>query len=110
MNFISFSISGLDPAGPYYENTPLEVRLDSTDAQFVDVIHTDAEKLVNMGMGINQVSGHVDFWPNDGIAQPGCDQVSTNKLGIPKEPRKFMWIFELQIFRLGFSSGRFSKL
>lgn len=67
-------ITGLDPAGPYYENTPLEVRLDSTDAQFVDVIHTDAEKLKNLGMGINQVSGHIDFWPNDGIAQPGCDQ------------------------------------
>jgi len=67
-------ITGLDPAGPYYENTPAEVRLDSTDAQFVDVIHSDAEKLKNLGMGINQVSGHIDFWPNDGIAQPGCDQ------------------------------------
>uniref|UniRef100_H2Z682 PLAT domain-containing protein n=1 Tax=Ciona savignyi TaxID=51511 RepID=H2Z682_CIOSA len=67
-------ITGLDPAGPYFENTPPEVRLDPTDATFVDVIHTDAEKLVDFGFGINQVSGHVDFWPNDGIEQPGCDQ------------------------------------
>jgi len=67
-------ITGLDPAGPYFQSTPDEVRLESTDADFVDVIHTDAEKLVNLGYGINQESGHVDFWPNDGLEQPGCDQ------------------------------------
>ncbi|CAK8671268.1 pancreatic triacylglycerol lipase-like [Clavelina lepadiformis] len=67
-------ITGLDPAGPYFEGTPNEVRLDSSDADFVDVIHTDAEKLVNFGFGTSDVSGDVDFWPNDGIKQPGCDQ------------------------------------
>ena len=66
---------GLDPAGPYFEGTPEEVRLDSTDAAFVDVIHTDAEKLIDLGFGTNQISGHIDFWPNNGLNQPGCDQV-----------------------------------
>jgi len=65
----------LDPAGPYFENTPEEVRLDPSDADFVDILHSDAEKLLDLGLGTAQVSGHIDFWPNDGIQQPGCDQV-----------------------------------
>ena len=35
--------------------------------QFVDVIHTDAKHLIpNFGLGINESSGHLDFWPNNG--------------------------------------------
>ncbi|DBA13653.1 TPA: hypothetical protein GDO54_018637, partial [Pyxicephalus adspersus] len=30
----------LDPAEPYFQDTPAEVRLDLTDAAFVDVIHS----------------------------------------------------------------------
>ena len=36
------STSGLDPAQPRYHNFSTDVRLDSSDANFVDVIHTDA--------------------------------------------------------------------
>ena len=68
-------LAGLDPAGPLFENTPEEVRLDAGDASFVDVIHSDAEKLIDLGLGIATLSGDVDFWPNDGINQPGCDKV-----------------------------------
>jgi len=67
-------ITGLDPAGPWFQNTPNEVRLDSTDAQFVDALHTDSEPLKKLGFGISQQSGHIDFWPNNGLQQPGCDQ------------------------------------
>lgn len=45
-----FFSPGLDPAGPYFENTDKDVRLDPTDAIFVDALHTDAESLVpNIG-------------------------------------------------------------
>lgn len=34
---------GLDPAGPLYNGKPPEDRLDPSDAQFVDVIHSDTD-------------------------------------------------------------------
>lgn len=40
--FNVYTITGLDPAQPYFQGTPPEVRLDKTDAEFVDVIHTDS--------------------------------------------------------------------
>merc|ERR1719215_335775 len=65
-------ITGLDPAGPYFENTPAEVRLDISDADFVDIIHTHAAKLGDSSIGIFAPIGHVDFYPNGGDFQPGC--------------------------------------
>lgn len=38
-------ITGLDPAGPSYDQMPKERRLDPSDAQLVDVIHTNSGKL-----------------------------------------------------------------
>jgi pancreatic triacylglycerol lipase len=38
----------------------------------VDVIHTDAGPFLSGGLGILQPVGHVDFYPNGGIEQPGC--------------------------------------
>ncbi|KAE8589461.1 hypothetical protein XENTR_v10017568 [Xenopus tropicalis] len=68
-------ISGLDPAEPYFQNTPAEVRLDTSDAALVDVIHTDAGPLVpSLGFGMSQVIGHLDFFPNGGVHMPGCPQ------------------------------------
>ncbi|XP_053394887.1 inactive pancreatic lipase-related protein 1-like isoform X2 [Mercenaria mercenaria] len=65
-------ITGLDPAGPSFEKTDPRVRLDRTDALFVDVIHTDAEHLFSLGFGLKQQIGTVDFYPNGGKDQPGC--------------------------------------
>lgn len=65
-------ITGLDPAGPYFDNTDKIVRLDETDAVFVDAIHTDAKNLLQLGLGAKIPSGHADFFPNSGHDQPGC--------------------------------------
>ncbi|CAG2234977.1 Inactive pancreatic lipase-related protein 1 [Mytilus edulis] len=69
-------ITGLDPAGPQFEGLHIAVRLDPSDASFVDVIHTDADKLFNAdmspGFGTKQAMGHADFYVNGGSDQPGC--------------------------------------
>ncbi|KFQ34761.1 Lipase member H, partial [Merops nubicus] len=62
-------ITGLDPAGPSFTREPPERRLDRTDAQFVDVIHSDTDAL-----GFKKPLGTIDFYPNGGMDQPGCPQ------------------------------------
>ncbi|KAG4068150.1 hypothetical protein HA402_001575 [Bradysia odoriphaga] len=64
-------ITGLDPASPKFDGTGEDSRLDTSDANFVDVIHSCGGIL-----GIKQAIGHVDFFPNNGEAvQPGCNGV-----------------------------------
>ncbi|KAM9134287.1 pancreatic triacylglycerol lipase-like [Pangshura tecta] len=73
-------ITGLDPAQPYFEDTPIEVRLDKTDAAFVDIIHTDSAPTVpNLGFGMIQAIGHLDFYPNGGIQMPGCTKNTVSR-------------------------------
>lgn len=68
-------ITGLDPAKPYFENMPLAVRLDPSDAVFVDVIHTNVPSLRHpFGFGTGQILGDIDYYPNTGNGQPGCLQ------------------------------------
>ena len=46
---IELNRKGLDPAGPYFEWMPAFARLDSGDAQFVDVIHTNGVATILQG-------------------------------------------------------------
>merc|ERR1712130_385351 len=74
-------ITGLDPAGPgfdfpsfwykKYDNLTL-THLWHTDAQFVDVIHTDSGKFGNGHYGLEKSLGHADFYPSNGRDQPFC--------------------------------------
>ncbi|XP_059472684.1 pancreatic triacylglycerol lipase-like [Neocloeon triangulifer] len=74
-------ITGLDPAEPHFADTDPEVRLDPSDADFVDVIHTDAAPFISGGFGIKQAVGHVDFYPNGGEIMPGCENAMFDSLG-----------------------------
>lgn len=60
-------IYGLDPAGVLFNGSPEDDRLHSSDAKYVEVIHTSGLKL-----GYDKPLGHADFFANGGRAQPGC--------------------------------------
>lgn len=68
-------ITGLDPAGPVFENCHRNVSLDKGDAKFVDVIHSDASTPL---LGTLKRQGHADFYPNGGLLQPGCKRVTAD--------------------------------
>lgn len=63
-----FLFVGLDPAGPLFLLAREEDKLDPSDADFVEVIHTCAGYL-----GYPSPLADADFWPNGGNPiQPGC--------------------------------------
>ncbi|XP_078049734.1 uncharacterized protein LOC144476529 [Augochlora pura] len=63
-------ITGLDPAMPLFVTVDKDHKLDASDAEFVDVLHTNA-----FIQGKVEMSGHVDFYMNGGINQPGCWEI-----------------------------------
>ncbi|XP_046737590.1 phospholipase A1 member A-like [Diprion similis] len=67
-------IIGLDPARPLVR-PGLVNRLDSGDADFVEVIHTNAGYYGEMGR-----VGHVDFCVNGGKLQPFCENRRNDQL------------------------------
>ncbi|XP_069675007.1 pancreatic triacylglycerol lipase-like [Periplaneta americana] len=68
-------ITGLDPASFLFESgrLPSSRRLDHTDAGYVEVIHTDGSRIWSDGFGLLAPVGHVDYFPNGGVDQPGCE-------------------------------------
>ncbi|XP_021182347.3 pancreatic lipase-related protein 2 isoform X3 [Helicoverpa armigera] len=62
-------LTALDPAFPaFYPDGVVMEHVNAKDAEFVDVIHTDAG-----GYGAPVRTGTADFWPNGGKSiQPGC--------------------------------------
>ena len=73
-------MAGLDTAAPLFEHEDSEVRLDKSDAEFVDGIHTNTQKVaIATGIGMKREVGHIDFYVNGGSRQPGCLDLSDGK-------------------------------
>ncbi|CAG9805163.1 unnamed protein product [Chironomus riparius] len=72
-NYTIPRITGLDPAMPLFVTSDLDSKLDASDADFVDVLHTNA-----LVQGQIERCGHVDFYLNGGVLQPGCSGYGTN--------------------------------
>ncbi|XP_044746473.1 phospholipase A1-like [Coccinella septempunctata] len=70
-------IIALDPAGPIFDVRPESRRLNKHDAKVVFVVHTDRLKF-----GFPTNCGTIDFFPNDGINQPGCLKLNLTDLSI----------------------------
>lgn len=60
-------VTGLDLAGVGFARPNQPAPLNRFDALFNDNIHTAAKVL-----GFFQPTGDADFYPNDGLTQPGC--------------------------------------
>jgi len=64
---------GLDPAGGgvWSADRP-DISLDVTDTVFLDVMHTNGGPPSDGNAAIFEPMGHVDFYVNGGVKQPGC--------------------------------------
>nr|XP_017106170.2 pancreatic lipase-related protein 3 [Drosophila bipectinata] len=60
-------LTALDPTS----GESLQHVLSPSDAEFVEVVHTDSG-----GEGTWETLGHVDYFPNGGTSQPGCSEGS----------------------------------
>ncbi|XP_068625229.1 lipase member H-A-like [Battus philenor] len=92
-------IYALEPAGPCFRDLEKDDRLDSSNADFVQVIHTNIDTF-----GMATAMGHVDFYVNGGEYQPSdinlfpctgtCShfKVLTLWLSALKNPSKFIAI------------------
>lgn len=69
-------IIALDPARrAFYPVSESFGAISKSDAEFVQVIHTNGGDL-----GVRRITGTVDFYPNGGELQPGCDQGYISKI------------------------------
>ncbi|KAJ9598799.1 hypothetical protein L9F63_026666, partial [Diploptera punctata] len=57
-------ITGLDPAQPCFQENVREIRLDPSDAQFIDIIHTNGRSLEKLGLGLPEPIGKEHYYKN----------------------------------------------
>jgi len=57
-----------------YENTDPKDMIDKSDANFVDIIHTNGNEF-----GLMKPLGHIDFYPNGGVSQLNCKTLDKSK-------------------------------
>lgn len=68
-----YRITALDPAQPGFQGRNPMIRLNKTDANFIDVIHTDGRPFLPwLGLGMTVGVGDVDLFVNGGKWQPNC--------------------------------------
>ncbi len=73
--FLTPSKSALDPAYPYFGwLEDQSVIVGTEDADFVDVMHVNSGRLWDGCLSYASPLGHLDFYPNGGQHQPGCDE------------------------------------
>lgn len=91
----------LDPANPGFGDLEDDnERLDASDADFVDIVHTCSGVL-----GFQKNLGHVDFFPNGGIStQPGCGFL-VDFVGACSHARAFRFFAESIRSKLGFMAS-----
>ncbi|EFN84677.1 Pancreatic triacylglycerol lipase [Harpegnathos saltator] len=80
-NLMLGRITGLDPASPFFRHHLFREKsrkLDASDANLVDVIHTDGSPDLIDGFGLLKPLGHIDFFPNGGQEQPGCVDIKNS--------------------------------
>ena len=98
----SMPFIALDPAGPDFELSPPEHRLDSSDAKCVEVTHTSNGPPVLGGFGLVKAVGHVDVYVDGGVRHPNCPDLFPTEIlrnGNLWQLRHIAWL--LQVFKLG---------
>jgi len=81
-DFLITRVTGLEPAHPEFSFKDTVKRLDTSDALFVDVVHTNSGTDFSVSMSFPQAIGHVDFYVNGGASQPGCGIFSGDVIDI----------------------------
>lgn len=85
-NIVRTKIVGLDAALPFFATNSPSQKLDATDADFVEVIHTNAGNF-----GKIETLGHFDYYINGGLSQPACNEHKSEYSTLyPYEKRKVL--------------------
>ena len=75
---------GLDPGEGPFKLNETDTRLDISDADFVDIIHTNGGNFINGEIAFIEPIGHLDFYVNGGHKQPGCQDPDFSKYSFIK--------------------------